>query len=560
MNLAKKFIDGVTAKQLENFIEAVFKTADKKTMNEILDQAKPELKSFVDNLLTEKPKENLSTDDKFIQTWESLKSEISDCIYELGDEEGEYAEQYDQWHPPYFDLYSFAEDLENIFEKMLPMIDKVYKIKTDDIDFFTELLSDISDGIDRYPEWMGEPCEDLAIEKNGLECILKSEFLKVNSISDFLDNVIRIWNHKYEFISLNSDSSISFITKQTETVKREFYNEFLKRKNDDNWKKHLNDPDSMWHKTFHKLTKKFDKKIYLINSEELIVKKWNYGIPVYKNFLKLKKYDSAENICSKIADNYISQLNRYDSDKYNFENYLFKSLYHDKNEQLLDFLNDWKDICEELKLENKKNAIAFQIQFYSDCSKWDKLKRLFKKIDEPYKNNYLNEWKEKNGYCYCWVEWLIEAECSDSSQQFLDKITDWLNEEINEKDLCFLTYHFDIDKKYTNLIKLIKNRTGNYNEKIKWLSKNDYLQLKPILLQFWKDNINKLIPSPESVYRYDYSEHAGKLAIARELNENIYIEFLDLWRVKYKNKRNLWKELEKYKINKTNNYNTIKKL
>ncbi len=129
-----------------------------------------------------------------------------------------------------------------------------------------------------------------------------------------------------------------------------------------------------------------------------------------------------------------------------------------------------------------------------------------------------------------------------------------MNEEIDltkdEKALIFLTYNFGIDDEYPNLIKLVNDNIGNYDKKIKWLSKEDYLQLKPILLQFLKNNINKLIPSPEFVRKYDYSEHAIKLAVAKELNENIYSEVLDLWRIKYKRKKNLWKELEKYGINK----------
>jgi len=552
MNLAKKFIDGVTEQQLEDYINAVFKTVDKKVMGEILNHANPELKSFVNNLLTEKPKEKIATDDKFIQTWNSLKSEISDCIYELGDEEGKYAEQDEHWHPPYFSPYSFSDDLEKIFEKMLPMIDKVYKITTEDIDFFTDLLTDIIAGVNGYPEWMGEPYDNLVIGKNGLECILKSEFLKTNNVSDFLDNVIKIWNHNYEFISLNSKNSISFITKQTETVKKEFYNEFLKRKDNDEWEKYLNNTDSMWHNTFHQLTEKFDENLFLMNSEELIVENWDYGVPVYKNFLKLKKYDEAESLCSKIADNYIIQKSR--SDKNNFENYLMESRYYNKGKKPLDFLNDWKNICQKLKLENKKNAVKFQIQFYNDSTKWEKLKKLLKKIDSPYKNNYLTEWKEKNGYDYSWVKWLIDAETNDAPQRFIDNITKWLNEEIDltkdEKALIFLTYNFGIDDEYPNLIKLVNDNIGNYDKKIKWLSKEDYLQLKPILLQFLKDNINKLIPSPEFVHKYDYSEHAIKLIVAKELNENIYSQFLDVWRIKYKRKKNLWKELEKYGINK----------
>jgi len=363
---------------------------------------------------------------------------------------------------------------------------------------------------------------------------------------------MKIWNHEYEFISLNSNEPISFITKQTETVQRDFYNEFLKRKDNDEWEKYLNNTDSMWHNTFHQLTEKFDENLFLMNSEELIVENWDYGVPVYKNFLKLKKYDEAESLCSKIADNYIIQKSR--SDKNNFENYLMESRYYNKGKKPLDFLNDWKNICQKLKLENKKNAVKFQIQFYNDSTKWEKLKKLLKKIDSPYKNNYLTEWKEKNGYDYSWVKWLIDAETNDAPQRFIDNITKWLNEEIDltkdEKALIFLTYNFGIDDEYPNLIKLVNDNIGNYDKKIKWLSKEDYLQLKPILLQFLKDNINKLIPSPEFVHKYDYSEHAIKLIVAKELNENIYSQFLDVWRIKYKRKKNLWKELEKYGINK----------
>jgi len=552
MNLAKKFIDGVTEQQLEDYINAVFKTVDKKVMREILNHANPALESFVNNLLTDKPKENPSTDDKFIQTWESLKSEISDCIYELGEEEGKYTEQYEHWYSPSFDPYSFADDLETIFEKMLPMIDKVYKITTKDIDFFTNLLTDIIDGIDSYPEWMDDPCDDLVIEKHGRECILKSEFLKADSVSTFLDNAMKIWNHEYEFIRLNSNEPISFIAKLTETVQRDFYNELLKRKDNDEWEKYLNDTDSMWHNTFHQLTEKFDENLFLMNSEELIVENWDYGVPVYKNFLKLKKYDEAEKICSKIADNYIIQKSH--SDKNNFENYLMESRCYNKEKKPLDFLNDWKNICQKLKLENKKNAVKFQIQFYNDSTKWEKLKKLFKNIAAPYKNNYLTEWKEKNGYDYSWVKWLIDAETNDAPKQFINNITKWLNEEIDltkdEKALIFLTYNFGIDDKYPRFKKLVNDKSGNYDKKIKWLSKENYLQLKPILLQFWKDNINKLIPSPEFVHKYDYSAHVDKLIVAKELNENIYSEVLDLWRIKYKRKINLWKELEKYGINK----------
>jgi hypothetical protein len=104
--------------------------------------------------------------------WSELWQEWNQIIWEASQEEGKYIVQEVRWEEPYFDNYTFVEDLEAISEKMKPLVKTAFENSFSyDDGFAVSLLEaerEISDGI---PEWM-EIHDGIHLEAAITHCLL----------------------------------------------------------------------------------------------------------------------------------------------------------------------------------------------------------------------------------------------------------------------------------------------------------------------------------------------------------------------------------------------------
>jgi len=65
------------------------------------------------------------------------------------------------------------------------------------------------------------------------------------------------------------------------------------------------------------------------------------------------------------------------------------------------------------------------------------------------------------------------------------------------------------------------------------------------VMAYWQNHLDRWIPQPETARKSDYTEQAKWVAALCELSPTAYQNLLTQWRVQHKQRRNLWKALEK---------------
>ena len=81
--------------------------------------------------------------------------------------------------------------------------------------------------------------------------------------------------------------------------------------------------------------------------------------------------------------------------------------------------------------------------------------------------------------------------------------------------------------------------------RLEWLGQTDVTNLAIGGLGFVQRNMVHLIPSP-GVMSSDYGAAAGWLAAAQEVAPSIALSTLQRWKVDYRRRRNLWRDLNKH--------------
>ncbi|MCF7790696.1 MAG: hypothetical protein K9L78_01310 [Victivallales bacterium] len=595
MNKAGEFIQSITASQLEELIEAFFAYADSDTINKIFSRIDSDIKICYSNFFQkentkespESTQKKMITDEKFSEIFSSLIEDIECHIGELGDEDGEYVSQEHHWECPEFDAYQFSNDLEKIFRQMLPMLDKAYELKLEGKDFLLDIINEIQSGIDVYPEWMGAEYSEFEIETSGAECFLKWNWLNRDTINSFLLESKEMFDKK----PLTSNFTQTFLENEPESILKELYKSISELKKNPEWEKLINNVDSIWHDIYHKTEAIADKKSFLKTSQKMISQKWEYGIPVYEEYLKDKDYENAEKYCRETAGEFFRQ-NTYGNFSKNTKTSIFASHCDKKDSRIDKTFKDWIELCEKLDDTIKAGTVEIQYAFYQNPYDWKKLKTLFlSNKNLPYYNSYLNEWKlfttRKTLKQYysdkdqeSWLDFLIDFVLDEDKNTFISKTKQWLEVPLK------VSSSYDHGKHYQLLLNFSKDvlpetgilksypRLKNYisgadyshydydnenetndktklkKERLLYLKKAGAESLKNEIIDTWKKNVHKFIPSPAEAHNAEYSRHAKWLAIAKELNQNTYRRFYNNWKTKHNRKRNLWSALAPYGIRK----------
>ncbi len=560
-NFSKVFRLGITDEQLNSFIDAVVDNLDKENMNKVLSKLDDDIQRVYEEALNPVQNKQVLSINKFETKIYKLLSGLDNYISELGDEDGDYFGSEHHWECPEFDSYQFSDDIETVFENLLPLLDKAYKYETIEEDYFISLIEEIEDNINMYPEWSGSEYSDWSIEINGAEVILKWMWLHKNSISDFLDKAMKCFNSN----NIVSSFTPEFISELSDNNKKEIYNGIAKRKNNDNWKDSLKDTKHFLHNIYHIVSEIGDNEGFIKNSIANINEKWYYGIDVYEYYLSNNDYQNSEKYIRQTISEFYRQSG-YGSINLNIEQTILALHRDDTDERIDEAFENWLEVLEKLEDNQKYKLVMVQYQTYLNPRDYIKLLDVVMKNKTQFYDNYISEIKLSfinkisSATKDSWLGYLIDFAIDKNENIFIDKTTQWLLSDFSHgfdyELLMILTNDLSSSlkslKKHPILYKHIENNNSTKIDSLrkKLLIEVNAKELENSILKAWQSNIEKFIPSPNDVHKARYESHAKWLAIAKELNLNTYKKVYSDWQINYFRRINLWRELSQYGINK----------
>ena len=111
------------------------------------------------------------------QEWQAAWARWEECIGEASQEEGRYVTQDHHWEPPYLDVLSLSDDLDQAVGAIQILIGRVIE---DDIDpgfsFADRLMAAVEEIGSGLPEWMDGLAEEFGFGPNVTQCLLESEW------------------------------------------------------------------------------------------------------------------------------------------------------------------------------------------------------------------------------------------------------------------------------------------------------------------------------------------------------------------------------------------------
>jgi hypothetical protein len=130
----------------------------------------------------------------------------------LTDEEGDYANHDEHWHPPYFDPYALAEDLDVVAVKLAPGLDRAFAL-ADEPGLFDDALAEIDRGIASYPDSVQMNEDVCTLGPHATTCALRWIWLglatKPAAGGLLVDRLLKL-ETDYEHVAWNQEAAVRF--------------------------------------------------------------------------------------------------------------------------------------------------------------------------------------------------------------------------------------------------------------------------------------------------------------------------------------------------------------
>ncbi len=564
--LGKKLVEALTIDELIQFLDALLTSIDKEQIEEVLSNLNGDIEKTISQLLYSENSSKVS-DNKFLQEWRNLWKDWDNFVWKLGDEKGKYVYQDNDWETPYFASNHFAEDLENIAIKMLPLLDKICEMQVEAAELFEDALREIESGIIQYPEWMGAEYSDCYADVAVTECMVKWAWLNADSVEMFLNSLTETEDN-LNIITLHDNGYINCFNEFTEDERKEIYNYITQSQDTPVWEERLENTHSLWHGIYHDFSRIFDQETHLETCRKLLHENWEYGIPLLKDCLKKDNLLEADKIAGQTVNSFLREGGKklWDPEKSLLISEI-SCFSHSPNHSILELMKSWIDIADKMNMPSKVSALKFQIATYETPYEWDKVAGVIEKIKDPAVSDLIENWKifcsakiskQSDG---CWVKWLMDASLDGNkdSAWLFKKIKKWLTALsddpkalISQQSNFFsLTFEIgkisDLKKQYPSLFETIYEpwkmplQTPSI---LKWLKKMNGISVVPLLEKCWIKHVLTFVPNPANVHRANYETHAKWLAALSELNPEVYKTIITQWKKLHKRRKNLWKAIQ----------------
>ncbi len=518
-----------------------------------------------------------------------LWREWNQIIWEASQEEGKYIAQEERWEEPYFDNYTFVEDLEAIAKKMKPLVKTAFENRFSNDDGFAisllEAESEISDGI---PDWM-EIHDGIHLEEAITHCLLEWEWLLAQEQGQdgfkFAQN-IREWSEKFVHTSLDGDAVIDFLNNLPDIQKELILAGMTANKENSLWKRDLENTHSHWHMFYMESMRQFaTPEIYLNNLRSTIRQEWENGLPVIEDLLAKQEYRESLVVIQETLDSLLKH--KQDNNPWTPENSLLFVLmggftYGNENqENVKTLLRYYQQAVRELGETERVNALEIQCITFEFCYDWSKMLELFAEIlvSENTRQALFSCWRDsiiKRGTPYrhstfyiieksvdiWWLHWLLDSITTEETGHawFGQQITAWLANlpedraelggeygilRLLTKDLTDIKYQgkSPYPKFYEVVIVPSQQSTPDDVSRRKYLQQYAPSDLWERVMDYWSTNLHNFVPKPEMSQGSDYSTNAAWMSALKELAPQSYQGLLLEWKVNHQRRRNLWKAM-----------------
>lgn len=601
-NVGEKLLTALTHAEIQELLDALWTESSSAQREGAIAQLSPDTQSTIRRLLEPPLSEDASSSEhaspvsaaKLLQTWSELWQEWYDLVAVASEEDGRYIEQEASWEPPYFDTYTFAEDLDAVAEKMRSHLPAAFEHDLSPENGFTPALieaeADIAAGL---PDWI-EIVDGIGLGDQVTHCLLSWEWLTMQAQGQdgfqFAQRIREI-ESGFPLMSLDDNELMGFLWELPEADQRCLVEGLTKHKESGLWKVVLGNTYSAWYLYYMEKVNQSSPREYLNNLRDTIPQKWNNGLLVIEDLLANEDYAEGLTVVQEMLASMLKSRHR--SQPWTPETSLLVTLvggyYYEQgffeNEKTL--LSYWKTIAEALGETKKGNVLEIQKLAFDYCFNWQEMFETFADISVAAKTHraLFQSWREyvvqratprslTYGRSFAhssgrsasaepgWLNWLIDsiADAKKGAPWFQKKMAKWLRGLGG--DLLSLGNEFDLLRLLTHDLQVaqVNQQMGfPYFDQVvirtKELSSPDDTSRREYLRQFasdelwsqvmayWQANLHQFVPDPRSVQKSDYTQHARWMLALKEVSPGAHDTLLAQWKTEHHRRSNLWKAI-----------------
>jgi hypothetical protein len=270
-NPVGKLISAALAQhEINHLLDVVFATISPETQAPILAQLNPDTSNTLRQILQGEQQATPSPSSRFYplaslakqkQTWSKLWREWDDIIFAAAEEDGRYTGGSEDPVLPYFDAFSFIEDLDQVANQMLPMLQVAFDKEFFPDTSFAQALLEAEVGISRT-----FPPGTIIQEKYGLgpkltTCLLQWEWmltLEEEQNAYYFATRLRQWEEKFALVRLANNAISHFFTQLSQASSRCIFEGLSSEQDTLLWRSVLQDnSQSHWHILYSQLVQQY---------------------------------------------------------------------------------------------------------------------------------------------------------------------------------------------------------------------------------------------------------------------------------------------------------------
>lgn len=570
----------LTDTQIQSLLGVVTEAGFLAGLDDRLRAADPDLADTIRRLLAAVPAAQsrvTPSDQKARETWDDLWGKWQDCVSELGDEHGAYANHEEHWHPPYFDPYALSDDLEKAAGPMLEWIERAFPL-VQKPDLFDEAFAEMERGIASYPDWvqMNEECCSLGPQATA--CVLRWIWCGLANKPTpgvRLVDRLRAMEVEHENVRLNAEALFDFLANLSEECCRAIHAHLREPAFADA----VADTRSLWHRIQCEYDKRFDSPAFLRTCEQHLSVNWRYGEPLISDARSRGNFAQAE----RFVELTLASLLRLAPDEpWHPEDCLLPEnpYCHPEGEDvaLLTLLEQWESIATARRKPARVASCRLQRALLKSPEHWTAVLKAFDEFQHDggsraAADRLFAEWRERMVKACAqheeaklpakdsWVYWLIQARRDPVAQKdaFFEHADLWL--ECCQEHAAFFAKYWRSLALFTHSLPAYERLkeecpafhshalapasnvspglAASIREALEFLGETA-ARLDP--MRVWRKHLHTLVSVPGQNGSY-YRDQALWMKALSEVNRAGYDKLLAEWKVEFRRRRNLWAEM-----------------
>lgn len=587
--IVEQLVSGLTSRQLAELLARLLHGMSDTDRAEFNNTLVPDVAAVLRRLWDPQPlvasaeeANDRTSDAKFTAQFHSVLGALRDLLSELGDEDGEYILNEHHWEPPDFDGSQLSEDIECCAKELLPLLERAATLNLENENLFIDFCEEISYGIRQYPEYVYTE-EGVSFERAATECVLKWLDLHAETETVFLERLVALLDET-DYVALDDSAIHAYVIKGwPEERRRAFYSAIeVRRAEDEEFRRKMDQPRTLWHGIRYALAGVFDVAASIKIAETSMSDDWTLGVGLVDAALADNNSDRALEFCRKTVDSYYRRRS-YGADVSAFDPETTPLFGYwgvrDESSEISRILGVWADLSANAGDTCLAERLAIQQVLFARSDDWTAVRSAFSQAVTADVTTLFCAWKEHTlGRLHApvWLEWLIDEGFAERFDAFTEKAQSWLGETIEiEKTKDRDVFRRAVGHAWPPQMSLVADLfalglpSGDYPTlqamvakhcrltaspaRLEWLGQADVASLSMSGLGFTKRNMVHLIPSPETMSG-NYEVAVNWLVAAREVAPGVAQSTLQRWKIDYKFRRNLWRDLGKHGFDVTLNF------